>query len=220
MIPIGKIVTPIGKIVTWKRNLKRRKGLQNKDFTILSSNCTGGVIYHDLGLQFKSPTINLWFKPKDYLKFISNLNKYLSMDLVEETETALGYPVGLLGDIYLCFFHYRTFEDAKNKWNSRKKRINKDNIYVIFTDRDGFDDEDFQNFLALPYKHKILLAGDKKYSSKYTKIISKDLENGHLGDIFTVRNRFTGKRLLDEFDYVSFLNNRLKLPTPKRTMKP
>ncbi|MGZ1316735.1 DUF1919 domain-containing protein [Lactobacillus delbrueckii subsp. bulgaricus] len=29
-----------------------------------------GVIYHDLGLQFKSPTINLWFKPKDYIKFL------------------------------------------------------------------------------------------------------------------------------------------------------
>lgn len=44
------VMSPIGKIVTWERNLKRRKGLQNKDFTILSSNCAGGVIYHDLGL--------------------------------------------------------------------------------------------------------------------------------------------------------------------------
>ncbi|MFK3588071.1 DUF1919 domain-containing protein [Lactobacillus sp. 23-2] len=201
-------MNPIGNIVTKIRNTKRRKQLHNVNFTILSSNCVGGVIYHDLGLQFKSPTINLWFTPKDYLKFLFSLNKYLSIDLVEETKKDVDYPVGLLGDIHLYFLHYKTFAEAKSKWNSRKKRINEDNIYVTFTDRDGFDDDDFQGFLALPYKHKILLAGNKRYESKYTHIISKHSEDGHLGDIFTVRNKFTGKRLLDEFDYVSFLNNR------------
>lgn len=125
-------MNPIGKIAVKFRDSKKRKKLKNSDFTIISSNCVGGVIYHDLGLQFKSPTINLWFKPKDYLKFLSDLDKYLEMELSEETDKDVDYPVGLLGDIHLYFLHYRTFAEAKNKWNSRKKRINKENIYVIF----------------------------------------------------------------------------------------
>jgi uncharacterized protein (DUF1919 family) len=37
-----------------------RSRLTNKEVTIFSSNCIGGVIYHDLGLRFMSPTINLF----------------------------------------------------------------------------------------------------------------------------------------------------------------
>lgn len=198
----------ISKLVIKVRNKKRRKELRNSDFTIISSNCVGGVIYHDLGLQFKSPTINLWFKPKDYIKFLSNLDKYLKMEVTEETKTDVDYPVGRLGDIHLYFLHYETFAEAKNKWETRKKRINKDNIYIICTDRDGFDDADFKEFLSLPYKHKVLLAGDNHYKSEITKIIPKHLENGHLGNVFIIRNKLTGKRLLDEFDFVSFLNKK------------
>lgn len=55
--------------------------LENKKPSIIASNCNGGVIYHDLGLKFYSPTINLFLYPKDYLKFISNLKYYLSLEL-------------------------------------------------------------------------------------------------------------------------------------------
>ena len=49
----------------WDRNRKKinkkyRSELKNKDFTIFSCNCTGGVLYHDLGMKFLSPTINLY----------------------------------------------------------------------------------------------------------------------------------------------------------------
>lgn len=30
--------------------------LKNKDFSILTNHCMGGIIYHDLGLKFLSPT--------------------------------------------------------------------------------------------------------------------------------------------------------------------
>ena len=43
--------------------------LKNKDFTIISHNCVGGVIYHDLGLKFNTPTINLFFMAKDFIKY-------------------------------------------------------------------------------------------------------------------------------------------------------
>lgn len=38
-----------------------KQQLQNQTPCIISSNCIGGIIYHDLQLPFLSPTINLFF---------------------------------------------------------------------------------------------------------------------------------------------------------------
>lgn len=60
------------------QQLSLRKRLKNNEFSIISNDCTGGVIYHDLGLRFTSPTINLFFEPyEDYLYFLSNIKDYL-----------------------------------------------------------------------------------------------------------------------------------------------
>lgn len=50
----------------------QRRRLRNHDFTILCSNCAGGVIYHRCGLQFRSPTVNLWLHQRDFLKLAAN----------------------------------------------------------------------------------------------------------------------------------------------------
>ena len=56
--------------------------LHNKDFSLITPNCIGGIIYHRLGVEFKSPTINLLFPDKkQYLRFVLNLPQYLSKDL-------------------------------------------------------------------------------------------------------------------------------------------
>lgn len=140
-----------------KRNKKRRERLINKNFTILSSECAGGVIYHDLGLKFDSPTINLWFKPNDYLLFLNNLNYYLNTNsLTEELNNDLAYPVGILGEgdkkIKLYFQHYENFQIAKEKWNVRKKRVHLNNLFIIMTDRDGATKEMLSEFDALMFK--------------------------------------------------------------------
>ena len=36
--------------------------------SIIASNCIAGEMYNDLGLKFTSPTINLFFREKDFLK--------------------------------------------------------------------------------------------------------------------------------------------------------
>ena len=38
-----------------------------KTFTLISSNCNGGIIYHDFKKQFLSPTINLYFEDNELL---------------------------------------------------------------------------------------------------------------------------------------------------------
>ena len=79
---------------------------------------------NDLGVKFNTPTVNLFLKPKDFNKFLLNFDKYINMDLEEEKVEDLKYPIGKLGDIKIYFQHYKSFEEAKVKWDERKKRVN------------------------------------------------------------------------------------------------
>ena len=86
------------------RDKQYRSRFTNQDITILSMNCTGGILYHDLGLQFLSPTVNLYMKAEDFIKFCENLKCYLSIDEMipcKEPDIAENrkYPVAYLGDI-------------------------------------------------------------------------------------------------------------------------
>lgn len=54
-------------------NSENKKRLANRNFTILCNNCVGGVILHELGERFNSPTVNLFFGAEDYIKFWKNL---------------------------------------------------------------------------------------------------------------------------------------------------
>lgn len=59
----------------------QREKLRNFSPTIISNNCCAGFIYHDLGLKFNSPTINLTVK--NFPLFIQYLEHYLGCILIE-----------------------------------------------------------------------------------------------------------------------------------------
>lgn len=113
---------------------KNRARLKNKDITLICSNCAGGIIYHWLGLKFNSPFINLYMTGEDYIKALENWNEFLNAEILEDTHNNMSYPVGIgyLG-IKIHFMHYANFEEAINKWNERKLRINFNNIVFMFT---------------------------------------------------------------------------------------
>ena len=188
------------------RNLINRKKLINLNPTIISSDCNGSIILHDLGLKFRTPTINLFFSAKDFVKFVSNLDEYLSHDYeLIELKTDYGYPVGLLKDIKIHFVHYNSFKEAAFKWNSRKKRINWDNIFLMMTDRNECDYEDIKKFDSLPYNKVIFTK--QQYSDIKASVYIKGFENfDSVGDL-SRKKHILGKRYVDDFDYVSFLNS-------------
>jgi uncharacterized protein (DUF1919 family) len=186
-----------------KRNIKR---LTNTNPTIISSNCNGAVILHDLNLKFYTPTVNLFMFPKDFLRFVSNLDKYVSNDAeLVHVESPQSYPVGRLIDIEIHFMHYSTFEDAKNKWQERSKRIQHDNIFLMMTDRDGCTYEDMVNFDKLPYKKVIFT--NKSYPEIKSSFYIRGFENKETVGVLSEKKNLIGMRYIDEFDYVSFLNN-------------
>lgn len=99
-----------------------------------------------------SPTINLWMKPKDFIKYCSNLKHYSQCKL-EFLDSSLylsaseKYPVACLDDIIIYFLHYASEEDARQKWEERTNRINYDNVRCILSERDGCTYDDLENFL-------------------------------------------------------------------------
>ncbi|MBQ3285212.1 MAG: DUF1919 domain-containing protein [Ruminococcus sp.] len=183
----------------------KRKRLIHQNPTIISNNCVGGVISHDLGQQFRSPTVNLFFKASDYLKFVSNLHYYLELEVVE-IESELPYPVGMLGDIKVFFMHYRSFSEAKGKWDERKKRIDYNNIYLMMTEIEDCNEDIMKQFDELPYKNKVLfthLNYPKLGCSQYIKGFENESEMGIITD---PKPSFWQRRYIDDYDYVSFLN--------------
>ena len=84
------------------KRIRKRYNSANRP-SIICSNCIGGEIYHDLGMKFYSPTINLWMSESDFLKLINDLNTYLSDQLVFQ-ESGGGVPDSKIKRHHNTFF--------------------------------------------------------------------------------------------------------------------
>lgn len=187
-----------------------RKRLRNSEFTILCSNCIGGVIYHRLGKKFLSPTVNMFFTQPDFVSFCLNLDYYLQQKL-HFIQTESNYPVAqLLGDgdiptITLNFNHSTNKLEAEDAWEKRKKRIRKDNIYVILYKLDGLSIEQALELEKFPCKNKVLLTAEPIPEISWAYYIKpnkrQQYASSYLGkDLFGIR-WFEKK-----WDFVGFLN--------------
>lgn len=183
--------------------------IKNPDFSIIASNCVGTMIYHDLGLPFRSPTINLTIDMNDFVKFAENLKWYLEKEIVEfEGENEC--PAGMLGDIKINFVHYGTFEEGRTKWEERIKRINWEHLFVIGSERGGCTYETMQRFDKLPYSNKVILTHVEYPEIESAYCIKGFEEREELGKILDFKEQFLKRRYLDDFDYISFLNSARK----------
>lgn len=195
----------IREIIEKNYERKLRKKIKNKDFSIICSNCIGGIIYHRLGLKFLSPTINLWMYQYDYLKFVLDLKKYISLEL-EFIESDYNHPVARLGDITIYFNHYKTNEEAQKCWDTRKKRINYDNLFLIMYDKDGLTEEYLEKLKTIKCRGKIVISNKKYRSMDYVIRIPANMDNIETRYRLDI-NKWTGKRKFEEkFNYVKWIN--------------
>ena len=142
------------------RIAKAVHGVSAEGITFISQNCIGGVLYHDLGLKFLSPTINTFIPEPGFVKFVHNLYYYMEQELIMHWGEE--YPIGMLKDVEIHFMHYETCADAKEAWNRRKNRVNWNRIFVIGTDRDGFNDVVYANWKDISYP-KVLFTTHQEY---------------------------------------------------------
>lgn len=189
-------------------NQENRRKLKNHNFTIISSDCTGGTIYHDLNEKFNSPTINLYIEASDYIKFISNMEYYLKLPMEEIEKENCSYPCARLGDITLHLVHYKSIEDAREKWETRKKRINANNIFYIMNDRNGCTKKEMEDFVSLPFKNKLFFTSNKEWKTTVPELCFLPAFEGKkmVGIMTAYCFPWSIKRNYDYFDYVTWLN--------------
>ena len=184
--------------------------------TIISNNCSGARLQQDLKMRYESPTIILQILPEEYSKFCRNLKHYMSLDVTEYKELSekhhkqivklLGqepyFPIGLIDDIAILFQHYETFEQAREKWNERKERINYHDIGFMFV-------------LEKPYYSEAIEFGNSGLHNAvlFTRGFDVDVPIEHhrydlpFGKEYLGRNPKTGQRYFENgFDRKKFLN--------------
>ena len=173
---------------------KIKEGLKQEQFSLISQNCIGGLFYHDMGLQFQSPTINLFFSAEDFLKFAANLKYYMRLEL--DMYWGPDYPMGRLGDLVIHFMHYLTCREAKDAWERRSMRLQYDKIVIISTDRNNFGIDEFMGWKNLPYK-KILFTANSKFAGEEGVVFYPEYEKkGLVPDLIPKREFYKDGILL------------------------
>ena len=83
--------------------------------------------------------------------------------------------------------------------------LNKDNICLILTCKDGYTEDDIKAFDKLNYKNKVVFVPKKYNNFDSSFYIKNSEENSEIKFLGTKINHF-GKKIIDDFDIVSFLN--------------
>lgn len=196
---------------------KWRSELTNDDFTIISNNCWGGMIYESYGLQKLSPTVGLFFMADDYIKFVYDLKNYINqpLEMISPEESKNKHifmnpgsrrcPVGVLKDIEIMFLHYKSNEDAIDKWNRRIERINWDNLLIKFNDQNGCTEADLKKFLELDSCNKLFFTCKDWNIEDKTIIKVKQAFNHDF--IMASYEPFAHSRYLDVTKYLNNMHN-------------
>ena len=187
------------KNVVWM--IRLRYNLHNRSFTIISNDCWAGKVYEDANMQYLTPTIGLFFLPEDYLRFCNNLKHYIEADLEIIDISEDGYPIGKIDDVTIYFQHYKSADDCIEKWNRRKQRINWDNLYLKFSDRNYATQEQLEQFDKLPQSKVIFTA--KSYGLINEIVISDYTEKSYVGDLYS--NPWPWR---NKFDITKWLNTK------------
>lgn len=179
-----------------KENYER---LTNKNFTILSDDCWSGFIYKYLGIKYNCPFIWTSISNSDFIKLCNNLDYYLSCQL---TFPEVEYPNfhGMLGDIAINFSHYKTKENALEKWNRRLKRFNKDNLLIKMTSHDKNNQGIAEMFETLPFQNKIL------FTEKKTNISEEIYMNNYNEKDYIGFSQYVHSESFKFFDLIHWLD--------------
>ncbi|MFC2553631.1 MAG: DUF1919 domain-containing protein [Rodentibacter sp.] len=206
---LSKIRSAINKVQRIFINRRLKSRLQNHGMTVISANCVGAFILHDLNEPFNSPFVNLYLSPNDFVRYLQNIEFYQRQSLTF-IQSEKPYPVAKLADLRVHFMHYRNSQEAQQKWLARSARMNLDNLFIMMTDKDdaqGIAYEDLAAFDQLPFKNKVVFTR-KPYPEFKSAFYIKGFEKqNQVGDLFTFSG-WNGVKYYDQFDYVAWFNGK------------
>jgi hypothetical protein len=190
---------------------KKAKNCKKEKCSIICNNCTGGVILHDLGLRFDTPTINtLFYNADDFLFFVSNIKAFSKSDMYQIPDTNYSYPIGAIKlrerIIKIGLVHYSTFDEGKRKWEERFKRIDYNNLFIIWEGKD-ITREQLESFKGIQYPKQVYSLDCEDFSKLYPFYVGHIMYRSWFpGKIIEYKHLLSLKRYLDDFNYIKFLN--------------
>lgn len=188
------------------------KDIKNRNFSIICNNCIGGFIYKYYDIEYRTPTLWLFMVAKHYIKFLSDIKSYLSKklefispkeisdyDSIKDVEQYMTFPIARLGDIEIFFQHYKTEEEAAEKWYRRINKINWNDLIVIMAENETFNYEILKQFDELPFKNKVCFTKDEYSDVKSACCIEEMREPGA---------KWSVEDIIKHFELTDFINNR------------
>lgn len=178
--------------------------------SIICNNCLGGVMLHDLGLPFNTPTINLFFRThEEFIYFVQNIEEMQTITMHEIDSSEFNVPVGEIEhkghSIRIVFQHYKDFQSGYDKWKQRMKRMDLSKIVVLLESPD-VSPETIEAFSQIKYKKAIISRPIQNTPLFYVPL---DIYNNwHSGKVLEYKSLFSIKRWVDDWDYISFLNKK------------
>lgn len=183
-----------------------KSALLNTTPTLFAPNCLAGILYHDLGLQFRSPTINTMMLQTDFAKLVLDLDHYLEQKLIFFKHPDYECPCAYLDDIVIHFTHYDSEKIAEEKWEERKRRVDKENLFICLMERDGIEHETLQRLATVSARGLVVFTANDHLDIPYAVRIPKYSELNEVGNILSY-SYLTGKREYEKyFDFVKWFN--------------
>lgn len=147
----------------FKRSVRK---LKDTEFCIVSSTCVGSRIYQILGRQYNTPFVGLRIQPPCFAKLVADFETYMAKELTfapnskypdhpKARRRDTPCPIGLLGDVELQFIHYASEDDAAEKWNKRKARMDHTKLYYILVVPKTCDQEIISQFTESAPQRKV-----------------------------------------------------------------
>lgn len=195
----------------WRFPLKRRmrKQLRNRNFVLISSNCIGGCLLHDLGEPFNTPTINVAIP--NFVSFCERLLEYLGKE--PQVIDGENYPILKLDNVFVHGIHYHSKTEFLEAWTRRNSRFLQKvkqgaEIVIMAADAQLRENNARQRFLALPYKKICFTTNLEWVDGKEFIFVPEFKGQKTVGDL-TKYKGFLGKRIFERhFDCVKFLNKK------------
>lgn len=167
-------------------------------------------------MKYLSPTCGLFFMAEEYIKFIYNFDYYMNIDEINEIKIEeskykqhllkIQYNgiIGKIDDLEVFFLHYDNIEQATEKWNRRKKRINRKFIIFKFNDQNLCEYKHLKAFNEFPANNKICFTA-KRYP-EFNTVQLKQFENYEYVLSDTRENDY--KTQFNMYEYINEIGDR------------
>ncbi len=168
-------------------------------------------MFHDLGLKFQSPTVNLMLTQTDFVQLILHIDNYLNGEFEFFEDPDLTCPCAWLcaeglPSIRITFTHYQNKEEAVRKWLERSTRINRDNLFIFLMERDGLTREQIEKVAMLKARGIVVFTARDYSDIPYTVQIKKYEIDGEVGNVLR-KNYIDGSHEYEKhFDFVKWFN--------------